>query len=202
MTQAHTTGQERALREALKDIAKGVFVDAATQVHYSWIDGTNGRAPDFGEAASDYAESFADAYVEMIGAALPHQPAAGEGDFASCPFCESDTCQTAEVRHGPFDLKWAVVCVRGCEMHGPVADDERGAIDAWNARGHRTSGLLGAGRTVRPADLGDAGNAGDIAATGKRDCASSPDGKHQVDTSMESGPNNCFHCERPMKGNG
>lgn len=31
-----------------------------------------------------------------------------------------------------------------------------------------------------------------------RECPSSPDGKHQVDTSMESGPNNCFHCEAPM----
>lgn len=25
-----------------------------------------------------------------------------------------------------------------------------------------------------------------------------PDGRHHVDTSMESGPNNCFHCERSM----
>lgn len=31
------------------------------------------------------------------------------------------------------------------------------------------------------------------------DCANSPTGFHIVDTSMESGPNNCFHCERPMK---
>lgn len=30
------------------------------------------------------------------------------------------------------------------------------------------------------------------------ECPSSPNGRHQVDTSMESGPNNCFHCERPM----
>lgn len=30
------------------------------------------------------------------------------------------------------------------------------------------------------------------------DCPSSPDGRHQVDTSMESGPNNCFYCEAPM----
>ncbi len=30
-------------------------------------------------------------------------------------------------------------------------------------------------------------------------CPSSPDGRHQVDTSMESGPYNCFHCERPMR---
>lgn len=31
------------------------------------------------------------------------------------------------------------------------------------------------------------------------ECDLSPNGRHQVDTSMESGPNNCFHCERPMK---
>lgn len=29
------------------------------------------------------------------------------------------------------------------------------------------------------------------------ECPSSPDGGHQVDTSMESGPNNCFLCEQP-----
>lgn len=32
-----------------------------------------------------------------------------------------------------------------------------------------------------------------------RECALSPNGRHQVDTSMESGPNNCFHCEQPMR---
>ncbi|WP_298172053.1 hypothetical protein [Novosphingobium sp.] len=26
------------------------------------------------------------------------------------------------------------------------------------------------------------------------DCAQSPDGRHHVDTSMEEGLNNCFHC--------
>lgn len=30
------------------------------------------------------------------------------------------------------------------------------------------------------------------------ECANSPTGFHIVDISMESGPNNCFHCERPM----
>lgn len=30
-------------------------------------------------------------------------------------------------------------------------------------------------------------------------CPSSPDGRHQVDTSMESRPYNCFYCERPMR---
>jgi hypothetical protein len=34
--------------------------------------------------------------------------------------------------------------------------------------------------------------------TKPRVCPSSPNGQHQVDTSMESGPNNCFHCEAPM----
>jgi hypothetical protein len=40
----------------------------------------------------------------------------------------------------------------------------------------------------------------EIVAKAKRgtDCPSSHDGYHHVDTSMESGPNNCFHCERPM----
>ena len=30
------------------------------------------------------------------------------------------------------------------------------------------------------------------------ECHTSPTGNHIVDTSMESGPHNCFHCERPM----
>lgn len=34
---------------------------------------------------------------------------------------------------------------------------------------------------------------------GARECELSPSGRHQVDTSMESGPNNCFYCERPMR---
>jgi hypothetical protein len=41
---------------------------------------------------------------------------------------------------------------------------------------------------------------GEWAGRAKRstECTYSPDGRHQVDTSMESGPNNCFHCEAPM----
>lgn len=31
------------------------------------------------------------------------------------------------------------------------------------------------------------------------ECPSSHDGRHHVDTSMESGPNNCFHCEADMR---
>jgi len=30
------------------------------------------------------------------------------------------------------------------------------------------------------------------------ECQQSPDGKHQVDTSMESGSDNCFYCEKRM----
>lgn len=33
----------------------------------------------------------------------------------------------------------------------------------------------------------------------RHECPNSPTGRHQVDTSMESGPNNCFYCERSMK---
>lgn len=32
----------------------------------------------------------------------------------------------------------------------------------------------------------------------ERECPHAPDGRHQVDTSMESGPDNCFFCEKPM----
>lgn len=30
------------------------------------------------------------------------------------------------------------------------------------------------------------------------ECGSSPSGRHQVDTTMESGPSNCFHCGEKM----
>lgn len=36
----------------------------------------------------------------------------------------------------------------------------------------------------------------------EKECALSPTGGHQVDTSMESGPNNCFYCEKPMPERG
>lgn len=45
----------------------------------------------------------------------------------------------------------------------------------------------------------DAGHDGPCAARPVSElCPSSPWRIHIVDTSMESGPNNCFHCERPM----
>lgn len=50
-----------------------------------------------------------------------------------CPFCGSDTVQTSEIRWNPVMTKWAVVCVHGCDMRGPPADDEAGAIAAWSA---------------------------------------------------------------------
>lgn len=77
------TKDTEALREALKDLARGVFIDAATITHHSWVDGTNGREPDFDEYAGDYAESFADAYVDNITAALatPASDVAPVGDY-------------------------------------------------------------------------------------------------------------------------
>lgn len=35
-----------------------------------------------------------------------------------------------------------------------------------------------------------------------KQCPASRDGRHHVDTSMESGPNNCFHCEADMSASG
>lgn len=46
--------------------------------------------------------------------------------------------------------------------------------------------------------LTDAGLGIIVLPTRGADCPTSPDGRHHLDTSMESGPNNCFHCERPM----
>ena len=31
------------------------------------------------------------------------------------------------------------------------------------------------------------------------DCPCSPNGRHQIDTSMESGPHHCFYCEANMR---
>lgn len=78
------TKDTEALREALKDLARGVFIDAATITHHSWVDGTNGREPDFDEYAGDYAESFADAYVDNITAALA-TPASDVAPVACLP---------------------------------------------------------------------------------------------------------------------
>lgn len=56
-------------------------------------------------------------------------------------------------------------------------------------------------RTRGPADGADF--LADLIEQGKwrtigAECPHSPAGFHIVDTSMESGPNNCFHCEAPM----
>lgn len=40
---------------------------------------------------------------------------------------------------------------------------------------------------------------GNFDPNGEPECPSSHDGRHHVDTTMESGPYNCFHCERSMK---
>lgn len=38
----------------------------------------------------------------------------------------------------------------------------------------------------------------EIVPPAERECPSSPDGRHQLDTSMESGPDSCFHCDQRM----
>jgi len=57
---------------------------------------------------------------------------------------------------------------------------------SFDAAHHVMQWLTNAGLRIVPAP------------TRATDCALSHDGRHHVDTSMESGPNNCFHCERPM----
>ena len=46
--------QNDELREMLAD----AYATGATDVHNSWVAGTNGGEPDFGESASDYATSI------------------------------------------------------------------------------------------------------------------------------------------------
>lgn len=43
------------LRTPIWDALAAAYTTGATDVHNSWIAGTNGGEPDFGEAASDYA---------------------------------------------------------------------------------------------------------------------------------------------------
>lgn len=43
------------LRTPIWDALAAAYATGATDVHNSWIAGTNGGEPDFGEAASDYA---------------------------------------------------------------------------------------------------------------------------------------------------
>lgn len=43
------------LRTPIWDALASAYATGATDVHNSWIAGTNGGEPDFGEAASDYA---------------------------------------------------------------------------------------------------------------------------------------------------
>ena len=79
----NTTGQERALKEALE----AAYIQGATDVHKHWTENP-GEAPrgdpEFGEAASDYAEAALDPFDSSVpcpALALPHQPATEEGDY-------------------------------------------------------------------------------------------------------------------------
>lgn len=56
---------------------------------------------------------------------------------------------------------------------------------------------MAAARLIRAAELLEEQNA-PPAGSPAAECPRAPDGRHQVDTSMESGPRNCFHCEAKM----
>lgn len=47
-----------ALALILRDAIAAAYSEGATDVHNAWVNETNGREPDFGEAASDYAASI------------------------------------------------------------------------------------------------------------------------------------------------
>lgn len=46
-----------ALALIVRDMIAAAYSEGATDVHNAWVNETNGREPDFGEAASDYAAS-------------------------------------------------------------------------------------------------------------------------------------------------
>lgn len=50
--------QGRVESDLLQDALANAYAQGATDVHNSWVDGTNGSEPDFGEAASDYAHRW------------------------------------------------------------------------------------------------------------------------------------------------
>lgn len=88
----------------------------------------------------------------------------------------------------PWSYGYRVVAMKSDDMWFAEHGDEITAPVAW----------------TRIADIPRCPSVPDLIAAGEAvaECPSSPDGRHQVDTSMESGPNNCFHCERPMPKQG
>ena len=66
--------------------------------------------------------------------------------------------------------------VKQCEFEGDE-DAARGSLNSLRIAAHCAAHFL-------PQKAGD--------------CPSSPNGRHQIDTSMESGPSNCFYCEGRM----
>lgn len=57
-TIANLTSQLRAAEERERDAVMSAYCTGATDVHNSWVEGTNGGEADFGEAASDYYSSI------------------------------------------------------------------------------------------------------------------------------------------------
>lgn len=86
----------------------------------------------------------------------------------------------------------------------PVADRETGNTSVKDLIADAISDSLGPDWTTFDAAhhvmqrLTDEGLCITQAPARGTDCPASHDGFHHVDTSMESGPNNCFHCERPI----
>ena len=106
-----------------------------------------------------------------------------------------------------YDQRWKLVDI--VETQAREIERLRGALktaDAWLDRWARHIGdcpgiddcTCGLTRVRYEAITALAGDSHDHTIKRGTECPYSHDGFHHVDTSMESGPNNCFHCERPI----
>lgn len=86
--------------------------------------------------------------------------------------------------------------VAGIRVHDTGEGLDIAIAEQWPIPPRHSRGYLGWTDGFRPEELRKVADGADETA----ECPHSPTGQHQVDTSMESGPNNCFLCEQPMGG--
>ena len=102
-----------------------------------------------------------------------------------CPMCRTMTAEKDRVARGVTTAQ---------EIEDLLAEAINDSLDVdWTGRdGARAvmQALVDQGMAI--VEVPPPFNRGD-------ECPNYPGHSCQVDTSMESGPNNCFHCERPMR---
>lgn len=160
------------------------IVEAMRPLSAVAIDKTNCTTdPDKVKAARD---AGADAF-----AALAHprpaldREAVGEREWSGV--VANDPCQSADETDEDGNPCWYIE-IQSIGGHSIIATIWGASPEQVQTRADAILALA-----TPPARL-----SGESTNEGERECPSSPDGQHQVDTSMESGPNNCFHCEAPM----